>query len=214
MSVKLFLVGRPGCGKSRTTKHIEHFIHSNGWAWNIIDLKDYDILYEMARQDLSGEHFYLYEDGSFDVKDASLLDDALHILETNIREHDSNIDALLSSRHQLIIIEMARENYDDTFEKFSPDILQNAYFLLIDTEFEECKQRIKKRIASPEPDNRDNHNVSNFVMETNYREQHSLTMKHLLPRFQILTNNGSWDDFAKKLDPFIRQILKIPDSDK
>ena len=205
MSVKLFLVGRPGCGKSRTTRHIGNFIKTNGWDWSIYDFKDYDILYEMAQQDDSGEKFYLYEDGSFDVKDASKLDEALHILEKKVAEYDRNIDIHQSTTNQLIIIEMARGDYDDTFKKLSQDFLQDAYFLLIDAEFEKCKQRIKKRVASPEPDN---HNVSNFVMETYYRNQHPLTIEHLLPRFKLLSNNNEWDDFTQNLEPLILTILK------
>lgn len=214
MTVKLFLLGRPGCGKSRTAKHVEAFIRNNGWDWITSNFKDYDILHEMAENDILHEEIYLHEDGTFDVKKASKLDEAIHILESRINEHFPNIDIHQSGNNQFIIIELARGNYDDAFTQFLPVFLQNAYFLLIDADFDECKKRIKQRITSSDPDNRDNHDISNFVMETYYRNQYPLTMEHLLPRFQMLNNNGEWEDFTKELEPFIRQILNIPDADR
>lgn len=212
MSVKLFLLGRPGCGKSRTAKYIEAFIKDNGWNWITSNFKDYDILQKMAKNDILHEEIILHEDGSFDVKKASKLDEAIHTLESWVNEHFPNIDIHQSNNNQFIIIELARENYDDAFRQFLPLFLQNAYFLLIDADFDECKKRIKKRVTASDPDNNDNHDISNFVMETYYRNQHPLTMEPLLPRFKILDNNGNWDNFTKELEPFIRRILNIPDS--
>lgn len=211
MTVKLFLLGRPGCGKSRTAKYVETLIRNNGWDWITSNFKDYDILHEMAENDSFHEEILLHEDGSFDVKKASKLDEAIHALESRVNENFPNIDVHQSGNNQFIIIELARGNYDDAFGQFLPVFLQNAYFLLIDADFDECKKRIKQRITSSDPDN---HDISTFVMETYYRNQHPLTMEHLLPRFQMLNNNGEWDGFIKELEPFIRQILNIPDSDK
>lgn len=214
MSVKLFLLGRPGCGKSKTAKYIEAFVKNNGWNWIVTNFKDYDILYEMAENDILHKEILLYDDGSFEVKKASKLDEAIHILEDRINEHFSKIDVHQSDNNHLIIIELARENYDEAFKQFLPVFLQNAYFLLIDTQFEECKKRIKKRVAFPDPNDHDNHNVSNFVMDTYYRDQHPLTIKHLLPRWKMLNNNGNWDDFTYEVEPFIKKILNVNDLDR
>lgn len=209
MFVKLFLPGRPGCGKSRTAKTIKEFIHSNEWSMVVTNFKDYDILYEMARKDVLHKKFDLHEDGSFDVKDASVLNEALWILEDKVRKHYRNINVHQSNQTELIIIEFARSNYDDAFRQFSPGFLQDAHFLLIDADFDTCKERIEKRVASSEPDN---HNVSDFAMDTYYKNQHPPTDTTITPRLTILTNNGEWDDFTKELKPFIKKLLHISDT--
>lgn len=209
MCVKLFLLGRPGCGKSSAAKRIAEFIERDRQNWAVHNFKDYNILYQMAKEDILHQKFVLHEDNSFDVLDAAKLDEALHELEKIVSKHLNEIRIHQPDKNHLIIIELARENYDDAFEQFSSNFLADSYFLLINTEFEECRKRIKKRVKASKPGDLDNHNVSKFVMETYYRIQHPLTMENLLPRFQILNNNGPWNDFSSKLEPLIKKILRI-----
>ncbi|HCI79822.1 MAG TPA: hypothetical protein DHW02_09035 [Ktedonobacter sp.] len=201
MYVKLFLLGRPGCGKSRTARHLTEFVKS--FSWTTQRFKDYDILAEMAKTDT---RFRLLDNG-FDILKGSAFDDALHILDDNVRKYCQNIETNQPNTNQLIIIELARSNYDDAFKHFTSNMLDDASFLLIDVEFGKCKDRIKKRIASPEPNTNDNHFVSDYAMDKFYKEQH-------LPQdsaisLTIFTNNGSWDNFTHEVEPFIQRLLKI-----
>lgn len=207
--IKLFLLGRPGCGKSRTAKHVATIIESNGQNWAVHNFKDYNILYEMAKEDILHQEFVLHEDNSFDVLDAAKLDEALHELEKIVSKHLNEISIHQPGKNHLIIIELARENYDDAFEQFSSNFLADSYFLLIDTRFKKCKKRIRKRVKVSKPDDLDNHNISKYVMKTYYLHQQPITQENLLPRFQILANNGSWDNFTREVEPFIQQVLKV-----
>lgn len=173
---------------------------------------DYDILYQMFQNERVTMRFTPASGGGFDIHDVQVFDDALKKLERDVLAYCHNIDNHQSHSHELLIIEFAREDYDDTFKKLSQEILQDAYFLLIDAEFDTCRNRIKERthIASSEPDN---HNVSDFAMNTYFKEQHLPKDSAITSHLTTLTNNGSWDDFTQKLEPFIRHILNIPDSD-
>lgn len=211
MRVKLFVFGRSGCGKSKTSKHISTIIGSYGWTTK--RFMDYGILYQMFQDERVNLRFTKAKGGGFDIHDVQAFDDALKRLERDVLAHCQNIDNHQSHSHELLIIEFARKNYDDTFKKLSQDILQDAHFLLINADFYECRKRIKERRTSSEQDSNDNHNVSDFAMNTYFKEQLPPENPSITSRLTTLTNNGSWDDFTKELEPFIRHILNIPDSD-
>lgn len=175
---------------------------------------DYDILNQMAQEDISHRRFTPGKGGGFDVQDVQVFDEALWIMENIVLEHCINIDIHQSVKNELLIIEFARENYDDTFNKLSQAMLQNAFFLLIDADFDICKERIQKRMASPDPDNNDNHNVSDFAMNTYFREQLPPKDTTITSPLMMLNNNGLWEDFTRELEPFIRKILNIQDSNQ
>src|SRR5215469_9913160 len=126
MPVKLFILGRPGSGKSTASHHIAVTAWSRGWF--VLRLEDYDILLRMFHADSGKEKFWAREHGGFDVRDFSVFDTALKELEEKIRLH-----LLLEKRHTLSI-EFARADYQQALKLFSPELLQDAYFLYIETE--------------------------------------------------------------------------------
>ena len=198
MSIKLFLFGRPGCGKSRVAKHIESLIELE--EWHIQRFKDYDILKEMLYQDVLGTRFRATERDGFDVLDSTVLDEALTTLESNIHTNFNIED------NELIIIELARENYDEAFKRFSQAFLQDSHFLFIDANFDMCKQRIHERITHPMTD--DDHYVSDFALDTYYVNQYPPQDEDIKRRLKVIENQGVWDDTVKEINNVIQQLLK------
>lgn len=202
MFVKLFLLGRPGSGKSRTARYIADFVEAYGWVTK--RFKDYDILEKMFQEDLLRVQFRASERGGFDVLDVTTLDKALRVLEKNIRDYIRTIE-----KDEFIIIEFARKDYDQALSVLSQDFLQDAHFLLIDTEPEICKQRIHERIIHPLTS--DDHFVSDFILNTYYREQYLSKDNMIKERFfKEVENQGFWGDFTEEINLIIMNIVKTP----
>src|SRR5258708_29146393 len=198
MFIKLFVLGRPGCGKSKTAKHITKFIEPEGWV--TYRFKDYDILEMMFKKDVSQKRFRPCEQGGFDVLDVSAFDEALNTLGRDIDEYILNI-----KDNTFIVIEFARDNYEQAFKQFSPAFLQDAHFLLVDTALETCKQRIIERTAHP--DTPDDHFISDYALNTYYHGQYLPRDTIILERFVMVENQSSWQEFTEKINTFIKNIL-------
>lgn len=212
MPVKLFVLGRPGSGKSKAVQNIEEFIKPEGWITH--PFKDYGILENMFQEDVLHKRFrpseyegfdvlghpYIYK--GFDVIDRPVFDEALKVLESDIHQSIPNIE-----ENTLIIIEFARDDYDWAFQQFSQDFLQGAYFILIDTDLETCKRRIHERVnhyVTP-----DDHFVSDFALDTHYFKQNLPKDRLLKKRFKVIKNEESWQDFTRKINLLLKGILNI-----
>src|SRR5437868_3051345 len=149
MALKVFILGRPGSGKSTAFRHIKKYIEEQYLDWSSIRFNDYDILREMFlfeklfQTDMKLRKFRATEHGGFDVLDFSVLDTALRELERKVRHRYS------PKRDELIVIEFARDNYGKALQQFSSAFLKDAYFLFIETNMETCVQRVHDRVAHP-----------------------------------------------------------------
>jgi dephospho-CoA kinase len=204
MSVKLFILGRPGSGKSTASHHIAATARSRGWF--VLHLKDYDLLLRMFQADGGKEKFWTREHGGFDVRDLSVFNTALKELEEKIRLH-----LPLEKRHTLSI-EFARADYHQALKLFSPELLQDAYFLYIESDVETCIQRIRKRVAHPL--SADDFFVSEDILRGYYGEESRAYVASGLQRdfgiakqIEIIDNMGSQREFLENVRRFAEQIL-------
>lgn len=205
MPVKLFILGRPGSGKSTASHQIA------ATAWNkgrfVLLLKDYDILLRMSHGDNGKEKFKTREYGGFDVLDFSALEKALKDLEEKIHLH-----LPLEKRHTLLI-EFARDDYRKALGLLSPDLLKDAYFLFIKTDVETCIERIRERVAHPLT--ADDFFVSDDIMRGYYSQEISKSIASDLQRdfgitkpIEIMDNMGSHREFLEQVRRFAEQILE------
>jgi gluconate kinase len=211
MLVKLFVLGRPGCGKSKTVQEIAKFIESEGWVSH--HFKDYDILERMFQEDVL-HRFEPFDYESIDVHgqpttytgfnviDRLVLDKALEVLESNIHQHTFNVE-----ENVLIVIEFARDDYNWALQQFSQDFLQGAHFILIDTDLETCKKRIHERVTHYVTS--DDHFVSDSVLDTHYFNQYLPKNKLIRKRLTVVKNQDSWQKFTKKIRRILRKRLKF-----
>lgn len=211
MVVKIFILGRPGSGKSAAARYIAAIAQNYGWL--PIHISDYGILYEMFLAEralqFTPKHkkFLPTEYGGFDVLNFAVLDDALREVEKRIYKH-------MSAARNLLLIEFARNDYRKALKLISQDLFHDAYFLFINSDMASCLQRINKRVAYPTAP--DDHFVSTKIFERYYRKDNSTYITSDLKRdfeidenrLRIIDNTSTLKDFHTKMWEFAETILE------
>ena len=196
MVSKLFLLGRPGSGKSTVRRYVTKIAQHQ--FLSPYPINDYKILRNRCMADLSHTRIRLAEFGGFEVLDFSILDTALHIIERRVEK------AL--KRHPLelpriAIIEFARSDYLQALSQFDPDFLEDAHFLILESDIDTCMDRIDRRIRCREFD--DDTFVPVNIMEDYYQKDSTPDrVRELQEAFglydhqiQLMSTDGSCDEF-------------------
>ena len=112
----VFLLGRPGSGKSTVAEEISQLIMSRGWTTRHIF--DYQLLQNMFLQEkeksIPDQEKKFVPQGpeecnGFDVLDFSVLDTVLEEMANEV----SNIEQRNTGKNELILLEFARANYSN-----------------------------------------------------------------------------------------------------
>lgn len=205
MSVKLFILGRPGSGKSYAARHIQKMLDQQSKVSKRFN--DYHILLDMFSKDAKQELFRPTKLGGFDVLQGKsfVFDDALQKLEEHVRAYLST-----ANNDAFCLIEFARKNYDDAFHLFHPDFLYNSHIVFIKANINICRQRIKERLVVPQTE--DDHYISHYALRTYYNRQikpnASLKVLGLDKKFDTIDNNGTRDVFIEQLERCVRKLLE------
>jgi thymidylate kinase len=218
MSVKLFILGLPGSGKSTVARYIIDHVGKQKSDCHTARINDYDILYAMYKADIAGK-FRPAEHNGFDIldlSDPSMLDSALKTAEqeANRAEQTTNNHAQATFKPMLILIEFARDDYSHALQQFSPGFLRGAYFLFLDARIEICKARVQERVAHPHT--KDDHEVSDYIFDSYYDKDsaHALSANVIADhgieqqRVKVLDNNGAFDDIRDEIESFVDTIVK------
>ena len=118
MAVKLFVIGRPGSGKTTAAHFIAAFMRDSGQS--VDSINDYDFLKTMFDADKEHNKFLPTELGGFDVLDFSVLDVALQEIEKKVQE-------LLNDYINICINRKIMNNAPSCFIK--TDFLKNAHLV-------------------------------------------------------------------------------------
>jgi len=226
VTVKLFVLGRPGSGKSAAFRQIVKNIDQKHKDWSAIHFNDYEILQELFlfeklfQSDAKPRKFQAREHGGFDVLDFSVLDKALKELEKKVRSRYSK----KNNKDEIIVIEFARDDYGKALEQFSSSFLKDSYFLFINSDINTCIQRVNNRVTHPATV--DDHFVSEDIIRSYYKRQRipfklrrvdalNITKVQVITsRMRIINNRGSHQDYAKKINRLINSIIKQEEQEK
>ena len=214
MVVKLFILGRPGSGKSTAVEHIEELAWHEGWSY--LSICDYNILHRMfmreqRKPEALWRQFESTEHNGFKVKDFSVLDPALKIVERRVRKALAKYQMQMP---ELVIIEFARNNYSQAFMQFSRDFLRDAYFLFIEADIETCIRRI--RVGIDDHQSKGIHFVSNDIITGYYGtdckpyflSDMSTDFDIPLDTIRVIENTSHYDAFLEKIHQFGENMLK------
>ncbi|MBO0797048.1 MAG: hypothetical protein J2P36_39720 [Ktedonobacteraceae bacterium] len=204
MIVKVFVLGRPGSGKSTAARYIIKQAKERGiWAER---KKDYPILHQMFLDDTEGK-FLRTSYGGFDVLDFSVIDEALKRLEQEITFQMDQIDG-----NGVMTIEFARDEYITPLGLFDPEFLRGSYFLFVDADLETCIQRIHTRVA--EAGKPDCHFVSDYIMHSYYSKEcdweklrQEVDEKYSPAKVQVMHNVDDIEEFLKAIGSFADSVF-------
>jgi len=216
MAEILFILGRPGSGKSLTARCIKEATAGFGYrvpglayleGWSVSHVTDYDFLQRMFRADMKKEEalrrFRPTSFGGFDVLD-------LRVLPLALRQVSAFIAERLPEERTLILVEFARRDYSyqEVWRNFRKDMLDHASFLYLEADIETCMRRIEQRARNPLC--LDDQYVSREIMVGYYGspsgEPANLRGCFGQERVVAIENAGSWRKTWMRISQFLSKI--------
>ncbi|GHO53968.1 hypothetical protein [Ktedonobacter robiniae] len=206
MGVKVFVLGRPGSGKSTGARYIRYLAEQA--SWSSAHFNDYHILQEMFLADTEHKQFRPTEHNGFDAIDLSVLDCALQELERRVQ--------LISATTDLVTIEFARDDYQAAFKHFSPAFLRDASVLFLHADLDTCLQRVHERVSCAFSAD-DHPSFSDDIFKRYYAHdetEYILTfLKHEYGIGQevcVLNNMSGLEHLQRGLELFVQNTLLLP----
>jgi adenylate kinase family enzyme len=204
MSAKVFVLGRPGSGKSTAARHVKWFLMQREWTARHIN--DYTILHKMFLADTQQIKFRATEHNGFDAIDLTVMDIALQKVEAEVHTCLPSVD--------LVTIEFARNDYREALQQFAPSFLRDAYFLFLDADIETCLQRVHERVMCSNSID-DHPSFSDAIFRCYYQKENGAYMAACLRKefslqkqVKVINNTGSLDDFIHCIEQFADEIFR------
>jgi len=191
----VFLIGRPGCGKSIVYKILVEQLRARGYKGDIMRIDDFPILKGIFEQDVEEKRHRRFPGGGMKITDDNVWRDLSIAL---------NEQALkLQSENRLLFIEFSRDSYVQAFRHFSPEVMQNSAIIYIDAPFDVCWERNARRAR--EEKGLDAHLVSREEMEKTYlHDDHEELQKHVdMPVFIV----KNYSDDIKSLKSELEKVV-------
>ncbi|MGI9058390.1 MAG: hypothetical protein ACR2H5_07410 [Ktedonobacteraceae bacterium] len=207
--VKVFLLGRPGSGKTTAFHYIEMLVSDK--RWKAIRFREYPILHSMFQNDI-GMKVRPTEHGGFDILDFSVFFESAKCIEQQIQEYIST-----EPSQDFIFIELARDDYSHALTCFSPGFLQDSYFLFFEVDINTCIERIRVRVANQTSDG---HFISERILRSYYFKDNKPYMTsnfktdyNMHKRVEVIDNTASLPELGEKLEAVVSVILAKEMSD-
>jgi len=214
----IFIMGRPGSGKSLTARCIQGQSDLHGVlqtcllpGWDVQHLTDYPLLRARFLQE-ERTHLASYQkrfargpQDSFAVKDFSVLREVL------VEMSDQLVQSMtLLNSPTLFLVEFARDDYgswQDIWGAFADSVRENAYCLCLQAALPLCLSRVYER-ANKEQPGKDDNLVPNDIMFSYYPEERFIDVQEIfgMTRVEIVDNNGAWLDAWAEISSFVHSI--------
>jgi adenylate kinase family enzyme len=164
----VFLLGRPGCGKSALYRELETRLLESGQTITFERVDDFPKLWAAVERDDALEkegkeriYFKRFDDGEL-----SLIDDELF----NVILKEVNSDVLqIDKPDHMIFIEFARSNYVEAVQIFDRSILDFCFVIYMEVSFDICWARNVARHEATIDQGGDDHLVPRAEMEKRFR---------------------------------------------
>lgn len=204
----IFLLGRPGCGKSAVYNQLIKRLQDESLAKEFPRVDDFPKLWakfmgDDKREENGEERIYSRktEDGGYKVTN----DIMWHELLQEVNQDIIN----MQKEDQVLFVEFSRDKYKDAFNNFSTEVLDKALALYIDVPFETCWERNVTRHEKAVAAGTDDHLVSKEEMEKTYKIDDGLFFAEDAPLpVEVIDNSKQGEDHLNNQIENIVSILK------
>lgn len=205
-SLNIFLLGRPGCGKSEVFRRLTARLKEDGITDDFIRADDFPKLWAIFQNDeKTGKWSRCRKthDGGYKVTDDNVWNDIL-------KEVDRDVVSL-QKPGRIVFIEFSRPNYIQSLENFSGGILENSVIIYFDCSFEMCWKRNVARHEAALAKGTDDHLVSREEMEKTYLgdDKDDLLQNKKIPVFVVDTDEEGTDHLKPKVEKLLSGIEKF-----
>lgn len=156
----VFLLGRPGSGKSAIYRMLGQKLREEGLASDITRIDDFPVLKELLDRDTEFKRHYRKE-GGFVVTDFTILDDVLEEINRKLKE--------LEQSGRVTFVEFARARYANALKNFDREVLDHSLILYIYCPFDVCVERNVRRFREARGKDIDEHIAPTDIMERYYK---------------------------------------------
>ena len=218
---KVFILGRPGTGKSTLAQLIEASAQRRGWATQ--HFYDYKYLQDMSQQEIEEigplEERAFRQKGpeachGFDVVRFEVLDTALKQMADDIRTAKNEHPAA----KKLFLIEFARKEISRDLHIFGYDILRDAHLFYIKLGLEACIERVRQRVVENCSGSEFDHFVSEEIMNSYYSGDDwlggqiseyldYLRRDHIHVIIEEIGNSGTYHELEEKTEEIVSLLV-------
>lgn len=156
----VFLLGRPGSGKSAIYRILRQRLREEGLASDVTRIDDFPVLRELLDRDVGLKKHYQKE-GGFVVTDFTILDEVLKEINRKLKE--------LEQPGRVTFVEFARARYADALKNFDRKVLNRSLILYIYCPFDVCVERNVRRFREARGKDIDEHIAPTDIMERYYK---------------------------------------------
>jgi adenylate kinase family enzyme len=196
----VFLLGRPGCGKSALYRELETRMLESGQARTVERVDDFPIVWARLQRDNAleregKERIYSRrtDDGGYFPYD--------NIMDGILKEVNADVLKIDKPDH-MIFIEFARSNYVEALQNFDPRILEHCIAIYMEVSFEICWARNVARHEAAMAQDGDDHLVGREAMEELYlhddQEAFVETMKERNIPVLVVNNEADGEEHLKE----------------
>ncbi|MBS3815774.1 MAG: AAA family ATPase [Hadesarchaea archaeon] len=156
----VFILGRPGSGKSIIYKKISKRLLEKNLIKEIERIDDFPVLLELLEEDEELEN-HVKKEGGFEITNLDLLDEVLQRINKRVKKQ--------SQPDKLIFIEFSRDNYEHALTNFDQELLNQSLIIYVYCPFDVCVKRNVERFEESQ-ESIDNHIVPTDMMKKYYKE--------------------------------------------
>ncbi|OQA92102.1 MAG: hypothetical protein BWY26_00493 [Elusimicrobia bacterium ADurb.Bin231] len=205
-ALNVFLLGRPGCGKSEIFRRLTTKLKTEGMYNDFIRVDDFPKLWAIfQKDDTTGEwkHCRRTSDGGYKVTDNGIWNEILKQVNDDVLK--------LQKEDRVVFIEFSRPNYVESMANFSDTIINNSVVIYIDCSFETCWSRNVARHEAALAKGTDDHLVSREEMEKTYlNDDKDALLKSLkVPVIVVDTDTPGTDHLIPKMEKISAEIKNI-----
>jgi adenylate kinase family enzyme len=202
----VFLLGRPGCGKSAVYRGLEQRILDSGQAKTLERVDDFPKVWATLQRDDALESEGKQRLYSKRTAEGGYVLTSDEVLNDILREVSADVLTIDEPDH-IIVLEFARPNYVRAIQNFDGRILARSLVVYLEVSFEICWARNVARHEAALAECGDDHLVGREAMEELYLydDQHALVRYLQEQNIPVLVVNNE----AEGEEHLIRQVEEL-----